>query len=250
MTAAVTAAERGHSVTLLEKTSSLGGLLKVSEHDDFKADMKAYKDYMIRTVNNKCEIMLNTEATPELMKRLKPDAIICAAGSTPALPPIRGVDGANVLGAEESYYRYREVGARVIIIGAGLVGCETALYFAKELKKDVILIELTAKIGDPEYWRENTPMMEEFALLPNLTVMPETVCLSVGKDGAEIRNKAGETDFIKADTIIFSTGLIPLTDTVEALRFCAEDFYSAGDCNRPRKIINATREGYYAAMDI
>jgi 2,4-dienoyl-CoA reductase-like NADH-dependent reductase (Old Yellow Enzyme family)/thioredoxin reductase len=250
MTAAVAAAERGHSVTLVEKAPALGGLLKVSEHDEFKADMKAYKDYMIRTVNKKCDVMLSTEAGPELMERLRPDAIICAAGSKPAFPPISGADGANVFGAEESYYRYKEVGKRVVIIGAGLVGCETALYFAKELKKNVTLAEITAKIGDPDYWRENTPMMEEFALLPNLTVLPETACLSIRKDGVELKNKEGTVDFIEADTVIFSTGLKPMTDTVEALRFCAEDFYSAGDCNRPRKIINATREGYYAALDI
>jgi NADPH-dependent 2,4-dienoyl-CoA reductase/sulfur reductase-like enzyme len=250
MTAAVTAAERGHSVTLVERAPALGGLLKVSEHDEFKADMKAYKDYLIRTVSRKCEIMLNTEATPELMERLRPDAIICAAGSEPAIPPISGTDGENVFGAEESYYRYKEVGRRVVIIGAGLVGCETALYFAKELKKDVILTEITAKIGDPDYWRENTPMMEEFALLPNLTVLPETSCLSIGGGGATLKHKNGASVFIETDTIIFSTGLKPLTNTVEALRFCAEDFYSAGDCNRPRKIINATREGYYAALDI
>jgi 2,4-dienoyl-CoA reductase-like NADH-dependent reductase (Old Yellow Enzyme family)/thioredoxin reductase len=250
MTAAVTAADRGHAVTIVEKASALGGLLKISEHDAFKDDMKAYKDYMIRAVNKKCRVLLNTEATPALMAELNPDAIICAVGSDPAIPSIRGVDGPNVYGAEEAYYRYRELGARVVIIGAGLVGCETALYLAKELKKDVALVEITAKIGDPDYWRENTPMMEEFALLPNLVVLPETSCRSIDKNGVEIQSKDGTVSMLKADAVIVSTGLKPKLETVESLRFCAEDFYSAGDCNKPRRIINATREGYYAAMDI
>jgi 2,4-dienoyl-CoA reductase-like NADH-dependent reductase (Old Yellow Enzyme family)/thioredoxin reductase len=250
MTAAITAADRGHTVTIVEKAPALGGLLRISEHDAFKADMKAYKDYMIRAVYKKCSVLLQTEATPELMETLKPDAVVCAAGSKPVFPPIPGTDGPNVFSAEEAYHRRLEIGERIVIIGAGLVGCETALYFAKELKRKVVLAEITAKIGDPDYWRENTPLTEEFALLPNLTVLPETSCLAIRENGAEIRNKDGSAGFLEADTIILSTGLRPNIDAVEALRFSAEDFYSAGDCNRPRKIINATREGYYAAMDI
>ena len=88
--AAITAAERGHKVTLAEKSDKLGGLLYFTDVDIDKPDLRNFKDMMIREVKrHDVEILMNTEVTPEFVKEFAPDAVILATGSVPACPPSR-----------------------------------------------------------------------------------------------------------------------------------------------------------------
>ena len=83
MMAAVTAAERGHKVTLVEKTGRLGGTLNYLEHDCHKGDLMRYKAYLERRVSRlNIDVRLNTEATPELLDTLRPFAVLAAVGAT------------------------------------------------------------------------------------------------------------------------------------------------------------------------
>lgn len=87
MKAALTCSERGHHVTLLEKCGQLGGRIKCADYDLHKADLKRYKDYAVRKIENSdVTVMLNTEATPELVRSLAPDALILAMGAEPGIP--------------------------------------------------------------------------------------------------------------------------------------------------------------------
>lgn len=250
MQAAITAADRGHDVTLFEKEDALGGLLKIADNDPFKADMKAYKDYMVRQTQKKADVRLGTKATPEMIEQIGPDAVIAAVGSTPFVPKIPGIDKKNVITAPLAYRKDAPLGKTVIIIGAGLVGCELAYYLADQLHKEVTIVELTAKIGDPETWRETDPLLAAFKNLKNLHILPETRCLAITSDGMEIERKDGTHDFLAADTIVLSAGLLPDLEETEKFRFTADDFFTAGDCVKAQKILNATRAGFYSAMDI
>ena len=81
--AAITAAERGHKVTLAEKSDKLGGLLYFTDVDIDKPDLRNFKDMMIREVKrHDVEILMNTEVTPEFVKEFAPDAVILATGSS------------------------------------------------------------------------------------------------------------------------------------------------------------------------
>lgn len=89
--AAITAAERGHKVTLAEKSDKLGGLLYFTDVDIDKPDLRNFKDMMIREVKrHDVEILMNTEVTPEFVKEFAPDAVILATGSVPACPADQG----------------------------------------------------------------------------------------------------------------------------------------------------------------
>jgi pyruvate/2-oxoglutarate dehydrogenase complex dihydrolipoamide dehydrogenase (E3) component len=74
------------------------------------------------------DVRLNTEVTPEFAESIGPDAIIAALGSRPFVPNIRGIDGPNVLGAEDVYINPGKAGKRIVILGGGLVGSELAIY--------------------------------------------------------------------------------------------------------------------------
>jgi pyruvate/2-oxoglutarate dehydrogenase complex dihydrolipoamide dehydrogenase (E3) component len=251
MQAAITASERGHQVTLVEKSGSLGGILKISDKDPLKDDIRAFKDYLVRETS--ClvgKVMLNTEGTPELMKELKPDVIMCAVGSKPFFPLIPGIRESNVVSAEESFCNPERIGERVVILGGGLVGCEAALFMAHLNKKEVTVVEILNRLADPIDWRHSGPLLKALNADARVTLLTETTCQEITDKGMKIADKAGNERFIEADTIICSTGLIPRRDTVESLRYCAEDFFEVGDCIRPLKIMDAIQKAYYQAMDI
>ena len=143
MQAAITASERGHEVTLCEKSESLGGMLKFADYDSLKHDLKRFKDYLIRRVNGlDIKVLTGTEADDKLIASLKPDAIIVATGSVPIVP--EGIDGhETAYHASEVYYRPEILkGDRVVIIGGGLVGIETGIHLAN-LGKKVSVLEMT-----------------------------------------------------------------------------------------------------------
>ena len=142
MEAALIAAERGHTVTLIEKANKLGGVLLIEDEVSFKAKLKLYIKTQARKVfrNKNITVMLGTEATPELVSSLEPDAVIAALGSRPAVPTyLPGYDRANVMPADYAYTHVDEVGKKVVVIGGGLVGAELALHLAS-CGKDVTIM--------------------------------------------------------------------------------------------------------------
>jgi 2,4-dienoyl-CoA reductase-like NADH-dependent reductase (Old Yellow Enzyme family)/NADPH-dependent 2,4-dienoyl-CoA reductase/sulfur reductase-like enzyme len=133
MQAALTAAERGHEVILVEKADRLGGVLNTERAVPFKDKVGAYLDTQIRKIARRnIELRLNTVVTPELIGQIAPDALIVAFGARPIKPPIRGIDGAEVYSAEEIFADSSRAGRRVVILGGGLVGLELGLYLASE----------------------------------------------------------------------------------------------------------------------
>ena len=108
MQAALTAAQRGHKVTLCEKNGELGGTLRCERNVPFKAKLDAYLNQQAeRLARAGVDIRLNTEVTPALADSLKPDVIIAAPGARPVKPPIPGIDGKNVFSAEHIYVHWR-----------------------------------------------------------------------------------------------------------------------------------------------
>lgn len=79
MQCALTAAKRGHEVILCEKEDHLGGLLRIIDVEPFKIRLQKYCDWLIRMVNkSNIEVRLNTEVTPELVDKIRPDKLIAA----------------------------------------------------------------------------------------------------------------------------------------------------------------------------
>lgn len=141
------AAQRGHRVTLLEQADHLGGKLIFSRQVAFKKVLENFMDYQIHMLDKLgVEVRLSTKATPEMVEAMEPDAVIAAVGADAVIPPIPGVHGDNVITAEECYRKGlagEDMGENIAVLGGGLVGCETALYLARYLHKNVTLIEMS-----------------------------------------------------------------------------------------------------------
>jgi 2,4-dienoyl-CoA reductase-like NADH-dependent reductase (Old Yellow Enzyme family)/thioredoxin reductase len=248
MEAALTAAARGHEVVLCEKNDALGGVLLCEVNVPFKSRLGEYIDLQKRRIGRaSIDLRLGTEVTPALAAALAPDAVIAALGARPIIPPIPGIDGGNVLGAEELYLAPERAGQRLAILGGGLVGLELAVFMAT-LGRRVSVIEFLPEPTVDPYGMHTMALMhklEEYSIDLRLS----TRVLAVTPEGLRCENASG-SDFLEADTVVCATGRSPLRAESFALHDCAPEFFQIGDCTVPRNIVAATRAAYAAACDI
>ena len=248
MEAAAIAAQRGHTVTLAESTDQLGGLLKFTDYDDLKVDLMRLKNYLIHQVEQSgAQILLNTTVTPDFIREGGYDAVILAVGSSPARPPIPGLDDPSLEHATTVYTKLANFGKRVAVLGGGLVGCETGLYLA-EHGHEVTIIEMQQEIAPEANWMHKEGMMQSFAKAPITCRTGLRVSRIVPGEGVYALNGEGQEEFIPADGIVYAMGMRPNTATVDALKDVCLDTYTVGDCVRPRKARQAIEEGYWAAV--
>lgn len=148
MYAARLCALRGHSVTLLEKDAELGGHFLVASYPPGKGEISgAIRSFIVNCREAGVDIRTGTEATPELVASLKPDAIIIATGSVPLRLPIPGLDSCGCSTAEDVLTGKADTGKRVLVVGGGMVGCE-CVEFLTEREHIVDMVEMKPVIGE------------------------------------------------------------------------------------------------------
>ena len=248
MEAARVAALRGHEVTLAEKENHLGGQFHLASLPEGKGEIKVYLDYLSGQLKKLgVKIQLNQEISPENMKEMKADAVILATGGFPLVPPIPGIDRENVMTAGQALANPEKAGKKVVIVGGGSVGAETAA-FLLDRKKDVTLIEMLPEIaGDSE-------MVNRKVLLRSLgekgvKIQVLSKATAVLSEGVEVEFDS-RREILAADTIVLAVGTQPddeLEATPEAMRV---EFHKIGDCVKPRKAIDAIHEGFRVAFQL
>ena len=248
MKSAVVAAQRGHEVTLADERSALGGQLQFTDHDDIKADLRAHKDYLARMVEKSgVNILTNTKVDRDFARSFDPDVIVVATGAKPIVPPIPGVDKSHVMGAVDTYGNTDQVGQRVVMVGGGLVGVETALYLA-DAGKEVAVVEMTSKAA-----REANRLHAEALRLAiaerKVNILTDTRCVRIEDDGVVVE-KDGETTLLPADTVVYCVGMRSDAEPYAQLYDCAPEVYRVGDCIKPGTVREAILTGYYTAAEI
>jgi len=248
MEAARIAALRGHQVTLYEKGEELGGQLRVACLPPYKDELNCLIKSMATQVKKAgVEIRLNAEVTPEMVEKKEPDVVILATGAAPLIPNIPGVEQDNVVTAVDVLTRRKEVGKAAVIIGGGMVGCETAEFLAKHGKK-VTIVEMLPKIGS-DYGatyrhvvlgrlREAGIRMETNAIVEEIT------------DRGVRAKRDGASEFFPGDTVVLAVGFTPNKELGERLRGKVPTLYSIGDCIEPRRIREAIEEGFRLGREI
>ena len=253
MQAALTAAERGHDVTLAEKSGELGGMLRFSYQDPHKRDLSNYVDYLKRQVaKSAIKVALNTEVTVDYIERMHPYAVICAVGAAPIVPRFPGMDRLPSLHALDAYTDpSRVAGKRVVVIGGGLVGCEVSIFLGA-MGKEVSLVEMQDTLA-PDANRIHKDSMMEALTDPKHSITPylNTKCLEFTPEGVKVQGPDGLEQILPADCVVYAVGMRPLQDEAMELQSASgvRRFFAIGDCQKPQRIINAVHDGYYAAMD-
>ena len=248
MQAAITAAERGHNVILCEKRDKLGGALKAVRGIPFKKDLHRFittKALLMEKAG--VDVRMNTEVTPDLVESIKPDVLIISVGAEPIIPPLPGIDSPKVIIANELPDKNDRIGAKVVVLGGGLVGCETAVHLAQQ-GKDVTVIEMLHELCPDANPRYRPLLLDQLEKL--VTCKTETQGIRITEQGLECRDQDDNEIAFDADTIICAVGQKPLTNAVEKLRNCAPEVIEIGDCVKPGHITEALFRAYWAGIDI
>lgn len=235
---------------LFEKEDRLGGNLYYVALPDFKSDFRAYMDYLIHAVEKSgAKILKGTEATVDLIKDGGFDAVIVATGATSHIPDLPGAEDGGIYDALDVLDGNIPEGEQVIVGGAGLVGCELAMFLAEKGKKVTMVDMISEPAPDmPIYsrWVLNGKLAElEVTFKGNF----EITVLSNKSVSGKIN---GEEQTLEADAVVCALGLKPRKTLTEELRqeLPGAEIIPVGDTNEPRKIIQAVHEGYHAARRI
>ena len=246
--AAWTAARRGHRVILCEKEAKLGGILKSEQALPFKREMyELAGTYAQFAKSAGVEIRTLTEVTPEYVEKEAPDALILAIGSEPLLPPIKGLDGENVIIVNNYYLEKEKVTEHVVVLGGGLAGCECAIHLGMEGKK-VELVEMRKELAPDANVRHRPLLLGEIEKY--VTVHTGYKGLEVRPDGVLCENADGQEVLVPGTTVICALGQRSRRKEVDALRDSAPFVAVIGDASKVSTITNAVYEGYHVALDI
>jgi len=250
--AARTASLRGHRAVLYEKTNVLGGYLVPGSVPSFKKDLQdLLRWYESEMLDLDVEVNLGCPLTPDIMEGEKADTVIIATGGRPIVPDIPGIQKESVASAPEILMGRKEAGKRVIVVGGGLVGCETAVWLAQQRKK-VTLVEM---LGDLMIKKPPVPHMNRVMLLDMLQfnrveIMTDSRLLEITDGGVLLTGKAGEKRGLEADTVVLAVGLEPDNQLYRTLLGKTPNLYLIGDAREARNIMGAIWDAYEVARAI
>jgi 2-enoate reductase len=238
------AAERGHKVTLWEKNGRLGGALIAAAIPDFKKDYQRLIEYLsLQAKKVGVDIKLNRKAAADAILRDNPDVVFVATGSTPIIPKIPGVSKAVT--AVDVLLGKSHVGNRVVIIGGGLVGTETALYLARQGKK-VVIIEILDKIIS-DMFMSNRQHMIKLLGDAQVKILTETRVLEITESAIIVLDKNEMKTSLEADTVILASGMEPHNSLLTELQGKIPEVYNIGDSAEPRRVLEAIWGGFRIA---
>jgi 2,4-dienoyl-CoA reductase (NADPH2) len=248
MQTAMVAAMRGHSVTLFEKKDRLGGQLLLASLPPHKEELRDLITHLARQVEKAgVKLRVGEEIIVSTIEKERPNVVIIATGAVAMIPDIPGVKGGNVATAIEILAGQKGVGHQVVVVGGGMVGCETAEFLVEKGKK-VTIIEMLKRIGN-----DITPSYRWVVLqrLRNAGVRMETNAKvrEITERGVWV-DREGQSEFIDGDTVILAVGMQPSREVADRLEERVSELHLIGDCVEARLIREALEEGFCLACQL
>ena len=253
MKAAITAAERGHKVTIFEKDSALGGLQKYTDYTPWVWTYKNFKDYLINQVKKAgVEVKLNTKATKDMIKAAGYDSVLVATGSDLNESKMKGADASNVFNILTSFSNRKALGQNVVFIGAGKFGTEAALSMALDGYKVTVLSPGPDMIDPDDIGPHNvTAQTNLYRKHPNFKYFLKTTVKDITGGKVTYTDEKGAENSIQADSIVIWSGLKARTEDATNFAGCADEVILVGDCTGEKGRINrAIRSAFYAASRV
>ncbi|MBU2514915.1 NAD(P)/FAD-dependent oxidoreductase [bacterium] len=273
MSAALAAKERGHSVTLYEKSERLGGQLFLAAAPPGREEFKELATDLATQVKvHGINVELNKTVDEALLKEKKPDHVILATGAKPLTIPVPGADLPNVVQAWDVLQNKVLTGKKVVVLGGGAVGVETALFLAEKgtmsgdaLKflllngvetpedlcelavqgtKKVTMVEMLEKAGKDIGRSTRWVLMGDLSRY-GVETRTETKALEITEKGLKVECD-GKTEEIAADTIVMATGSVPENSLHQTLTQLSIPYEMVGDS----KQIGLAYDAIYSGFDV
>jgi len=249
MTAATIAALRGHKVLLYEKKSQLGGQLLLASVPPYKEELNELLSYLLTQIQKSgVQIMLEKEFVSDFLEKIKPDIVIMATGASQIIPKIPGIDRSNVVYAWDILRGEVKTGDRVVVVGGGMIGCETAEYLM-EKGKDLTIVEMLPEIGLDMEPFSKIFILERFQK-NKVKIFTSTKVEKINEDTVEAIDKNWNRYILNFDTVVIAVGSKPNHDVHRDLRVDIEEIYKIGDCRKPQRILEAIHEATHLALRI
>jgi len=249
MQAALTADMNGHDVILCEKSGALGGKILCESRVPFKERLHDYIEQQKALIAaSNIDLRLNTDVTPEYVKDVKPDVVMAAVGSEPVFPDIPGIGGENVHQAIEVFKNPDLAKGKTVILGAGLVGAELAIYLKGLSGQKVEIVEMRGDISDGGNMCHKRAI-EDMIIQKDIPIHFNTEAVEITDRGVKCKGPQGEV-FHDADTVVHAVGMKPLQEEALIFNNCAPVFHLIGECRKAANILHATSTAYTAAKFI
>jgi NADPH-dependent 2,4-dienoyl-CoA reductase/sulfur reductase-like enzyme len=239
---------RGFRPVLFDPSPRLGGTLNIADKGIGKEKITRLVDSMIAQARESgIELRLGEQATVEKVRALEPCGVFVACGARPFLPPVTGVDGKNVVTAEDVLMGRKSVEGECLIVGSGMTGLETAEVVARAGHK-ITIADMMPQIGAGVMpWvvgdlSQHLQPYEPTYLLGHklLKITPEGAAFEPAEGGASV--------LVKADTVILAMGVRPRKDVVDAFKSAFPDARVIGDAALGGRILEATQAAYGQAF--
>jgi pyruvate/2-oxoglutarate dehydrogenase complex dihydrolipoamide dehydrogenase (E3) component len=241
---------RGHRVTLLERGTVLGGRLRIAAMPPHKEIFHEVIRHRVRQLEALgVRILLNTQATLSELRSMTPDSVIIATGTRPLIPDLPGVGEAFVMTYDKALAEPVVQAERIAVIGGGSVGCEVADFLSNKGKK-IWLLEMLPRIALDMEWNNRVFLLKRLSEKGVETLTSAKV--------TEIRK--GEVLYVHEDepkalkgleAVVLAVGMIP-DDSLyqECLEESSWQTVLLGDARKPRKALEAVREGAEAGLAV
>jgi Pyruvate/2-oxoglutarate dehydrogenase complex, dihydrolipoamide dehydrogenase (E3) component, and related enzymes len=245
MEAAYRAAERGNAVFLFEKDSKLGGQLRVASLLPHMGELRYLIEFLEERLRRSgVSIQLNTQFGKEMIREYRPDGFIIAAGAIPACPNISGIGLPHVIQGVDVLVKGIDVGKKIVILGGGLLGFELGEYLTDK-SKDVTIVEQEKEV------MKDTEIRNKKRLLMKMNergvkIFLDSKGISISEKGILI-DRFGNKELLEAENVIICTGSKAEDSLIKDLQ-PGTLFTSVGDCVKPRYILDAIHEGYFAGI--
>ncbi|MDR2183439.1 MAG: FAD-dependent oxidoreductase, partial [Clostridiales bacterium] len=246
--AAIYAALAGHAVTVFEKDSKAGGQLYLAAIPPGKGEITSFIRWQLTQAEKLgVEIKYNTEVSADFFADKQFDQIIVATGAQPAQPAIPGADLPHVVSAQSVLAGECHAGYNVVVIGGGQVGAETANHLAVYLK-NITLVEMQAAIAADE------PLAPRWHLLRSLDsrkvrVITNGAVEEIKPESVIVKTADGKVE-LPCDGVVMATGSVPNDALAKQLLEKGLPVKIIGDAGKVGNILDATEQGYNAALSI
>lgn len=247
--AAVIASQRGHRVELWEKEAEPGGQLLLADKAPFKKEMSEALRYLIHSLKQSAaQVRLNCPGAVEDIVNAAPDAVIVATGSHPIRPLIPGIDSGIVVNVRELYAKKVLPGQKIVIIGGGDIGCETADWLA-EPGREITVIEILTEVLNK---MKDIPRARLLARLTNkgVNILTDTRVTEISETRVSLEKKDGQSLRIEADQVILAVGARSKNSLADELKGKIKEVIAIGDASQPGNLGAALRSATEVALKI